>query len=411
MVAVDTQQMFELDLTKPEPLPESARDRAHELMGSGRLFRYTELAPGELSDAAQLEVKFAELLGRSYAVAVNSCGAALFLALRSAGVRPGDPVLVNAYTLAPVPGAIEHAGATPVLVEVTANCVIDLDDLAAKACVSGAKALLLSHMRGHISNMDEVVRLCDEQGITLIEDCAHTLGAGWNGKSTGTFGRAACFSLQTFKHINSGEGGVIVTDDAELAAKAILFSGSYMLYGQHGARPPESVFESLRGRIPNYSLRITALAAALALPQLDLLPARIERMNRSYRQIETRLRGIPLVVVIERDPLEDYVGSSLQFRVPSLLPEQMQAFLHMCRERGLGLKWFGETRTEGFTSRPSSWEYLTDTQLVPRSEEMLACLFDMRIPPAMTDQHCHQAATVIEEALTALLSINDATYQ
>ncbi len=402
MEHIETAPKFDLDLTKPEPVPQQGIARATVLMNTGRLFRYGETAPGELSDASLLEQRIADLLGRKFAVGVNSCGAALFLALKSSGVRAGDKVLVNGYTLAPVPGAIDHAGAVPVIVEVKDNCTIDVEDLERKALASGARTLLLSHMRGHISDMDEVVRICADLGIALVEDCAHTLGASWDGKPTGTFGKAACFSLQTFKHINSGEGGVIVTDDEDLAARAILYSGSYMLYGQHAARPPESVFENLRGNIPNYSLRMTALAAALALPQLDLLPERAERMNASYQCLEGLLGAIEGVQLIERAPKEEFIGSSLQFRLPGLRGEQIAEFVVICHELGLGLKWFGQPRMEGFTSRPSQWEYVTDSADVPRTEALLSTLCDVRIPPAMNEHHCHQAAEVISHALQAI---------
>lgn len=398
---------FDLDLTQPEPMPQQSIDRATELMHTGRLFRYGETAPGELNDASQLEQRFADLLGRKFAVGVNSCGAALFLALRSSGVRPGDKVLVNGYTLAPVPGAIEHAGAVPVLVEVTDNCTIDLEDLVAKALASGARTLLLSHMRGHLSDMEAVADICAKHGITLVEDCAHTLGASWDGAPAGSFGTAACFSLQTFKHINSGEGGIIVTDDEELAARAILYSGSYMLYGQHAARPSEAVFENLRSQVPNYSLRLTALAAALALPQLDLLPQRAERMNASYRRLEHLLRSIDGVQVIERASKEQFIGSSLQFLLPGLSAEQIAGFVGICHEYGLGLKWFGEARMEGFTSRPSQWEYVAGAGTLPRTERLLSTLCDMRIPPAMEEEHCHQAAQIITHALRQIARTSD----
>ena len=161
---------------------------------------------------------------------MNSCGCSIFLALKAVGVQFGDQVLMNAFTLAPVPGAIAHCGAQPVLVEVNEkNYTICLEDLKKKAesfeNSSGIKVLLLSHMRGHIVDMEELVKLCDELKVTIVEDCAHTMAASWNGRLTGTFGKVGCFSTQTFKHINSGEGGLLVTNDEDVAAKVILYSG------------------------------------------------------------------------------------------------------------------------------------------------------------------------------------------
>jgi len=224
------------DLSSPPAIPEAGLAAVEGVLRSGWLHRYGETM-GDASEASLLEAEFAALLGSRYVVAVNSCGSAMFLALLCTGVTPGDRVLMNAFTLAPVPGAVAHAGAEHVLVEVTPDLVIDLDDLAAKAAASGARHLLLSHMRGHIADMGRLMALCDRLGLIVIEDCAHTMGANWAGRPTGTFGRVGCFSLQAYKHVNGGEGGLLATDDADVAARAILHSGSYMLYAQHRARP------------------------------------------------------------------------------------------------------------------------------------------------------------------------------
>ena len=162
-----------------------------------------------------------------YCLAVASGGYAMTTALRAVGVKPGDRVLPTAFTLAPVPGAIAAVGAAPVFVGVTENLVIDLDDLAAKS--DQADVLLLSHMRGHICDMDRLMALCDGAGIKIIEDCAHTMGAKWRGRWSGRYGIVGCYSTLTYKHLYSGEGGVLVTDDDAVMARAVMLSGSYML--------------------------------------------------------------------------------------------------------------------------------------------------------------------------------------
>ena len=157
---------------------------------------------------------------------MSSCGASLFAALKALGVKPGGPVLSSAFTLAPVPGAIAHANARAVLVEMTDDYTIDLADLERKACASGARVLLLSHMRGRVSDLPAVAALCKRLDLALIKDCAHNMGAHWVGRPTGTFGAIGCFSAQTYKHINSGGGGLLVTDDDDIAAQVILMSDS-----------------------------------------------------------------------------------------------------------------------------------------------------------------------------------------
>jgi len=257
-------------------------------MASGRLFRYGEAGAEEL-DVAELEREFAELLGVRYCVALNSCGASLAVALKAAGVSVGDPVLMNAFTLAPVPGAVSHVGAEAVFVDVDENYRIDLASLRAAHARTGARWLMLSYMRGHVPDMTAVMELCDELAITVIEDCAHTMGAGWNGQATGTFGRVACFSTQTFKHVNSGEGGLLVTNDEDIAAKAVLLSGSYMLYAQHGAAPGPEVFDRHRLQMPNWSMRMSGLAGALVRSQLGLLDDRAAQWRHRYQRLAAGL--------------------------------------------------------------------------------------------------------------------------
>ena len=129
-------------------------------MRSGRLHRYGETG-GSAPEPSLLEQEYAAYVGAKYCVAMNSCGATLFVALKTLGVVPGDKVLTSTFTLAPVPGAIAHAGADPVLVETTASYTTDLADLERKAASSGANVFLISHMRGHITDMQTVRAICD----------------------------------------------------------------------------------------------------------------------------------------------------------------------------------------------------------------------------------------------------------
>ena len=210
---------FSKDFSQPDPIPKTGQRRVLELMESGRIFRYQG---GDFSDAALLEVEFAAMLGCQFSIGLNSCGSALFLALKALGVQRNDRILVNGFTLTPVPSAIVHVGAQPVLVETTNAFHMDTADLVRKARDSGARVLLLSHIRGHVCDMHEITNICADLGLVLVEDCAHTLGASWDGQATGTFGTVGCFSAQTNKLINSGEGGLLVTDDEQIAAKVLI---------------------------------------------------------------------------------------------------------------------------------------------------------------------------------------------
>ncbi len=393
--------VFTKDLSAPDPVPAAGIEAANRLLRDGRLFRYGE-DRNSLPEAAVFEEEFAAWLGRRYAVAVNSGGGAIFIALKAAGVGQGDKVLVNAFTLAPVPGAVAHAGAQPVLVEVDGNYHIDLEDLDRKAADSGARVLLLSYMRGHIPDMDRLLEVCRRHGLILIEDCAHTMGARWDGRLSGTFGVVSCFSSQTFKHINSGEGGILATDDPDIAAKAILHSGSYMLYAQHRARPPLEVFERYKYDTPNFSMRMSSLSAALLRPQLAELETRIAAWRRIYRQLEGLLNRIDHIVVPARSAKEDFVPSSLQFSLTGLADGEILAFLEDCDRHGVHIKWFGRAEALGFTSSHRHWRYLAEAQELPRSDSVLGGLCDLRLPSSLTEADCEVLAAVLREAMAQL---------
>ena len=382
-----------IDFTAQPPIPDSGIARANELMASGRLFRYGEAGAEEL-DVAALEREFADSVGTAYCVATNSCGAALAVALRASGVAPGDTVLMNAFTLAPVPGAVAHVGAEPVFVEITPDYLIDIDDLVSKAQSTGSRFLMLSHMRGHIADLDRIVEVCDGLGVTIIEDCAHTMGASWAGRPTGTFGTVGCFSSQTFKHINSGEGGLLVTDDADIAAKAVLLSGSYMLYEQHGAAPDAEVFERHKTNMPNWSMRMSAMAAALARPQVGLLGERRRAWNERYAKLAAQLVAATNIDVPSRLDEEDYVASSIQFSARHLTPEQIVAAVDRCAAHGVYLKWFGNDQPLGFTSRYDHWRYAPEQSLA-KTQMILRGLIDMRIPLSMSLEECDVVAEII----------------
>jgi dTDP-4-amino-4,6-dideoxygalactose transaminase len=317
---------FTKEFTRQEPIPEAGIKRALELMKSGRLHRYNTAA-GEVSEVSLLEKEYADYVGARYCLGLSSCGSSMYVALKSVGVAPGDKVLCNAFTLAPVPGAVENAGAVPVFVEITEDYLTDLEDLENKARQSNAKYFLLSHMRGHIVDMDRLNEVCSRMGISLIEDCAHTVGCRWGDQFTGTFGMVGCYSSQTYKHMNSGEGGLLVTDDEDVIAKAILFSGSYMLYERHISRPPLEVFERHKKQIPNFSLRMSNLVAALIRPQLDELDRQCRRWNQRYDLLEAELTGIDHLRIPKRQAKEGYVGSSLQFSLTDVDLPAVEAFI------------------------------------------------------------------------------------
>ncbi|NDW52593.1 DegT/DnrJ/EryC1/StrS aminotransferase family protein [Aliiroseovarius sp. PrR006] len=391
-------ERFTGNFTQQEPIPDEGVDAALEVLRHGRLHRYN-VAEGETAHAALLEQEFAAQMGSKYALAVSSGGYAIATALRAVGVEAGDHVLTNAFTLAPVPGAIASLGAKPVFVEVTEALTIDLDHLAQLVAEKDApRMLLLSHMRGHICDMDHLMQICDGAGVTVIEDCAHTMGARWNGTLSGRHGAMAAYSTQTYKHVNSGEGGLLISDDPDLMARAIILSGSYMLYERHLAGPPPEAFEKVKYITPNISGRMDNLRAAILRPQLAKLEEQCAAWNARYRVVEEGLRSTPGLTVIERPDAEDYVMSSFQFLLLDWSENAVTEVVARCADRGVELKWFGGAEPAGFTSRYDSWRY-ADTPTLPKTDRILKGILDLRLPLTFSLDDCALIARIIRDVV------------
>ncbi|MEO0342275.1 MAG: DegT/DnrJ/EryC1/StrS family aminotransferase [Pseudomonadota bacterium] len=383
--------------TQQEPIPDEAIEAAIDVMKSGRLHRYNTVGETK-SETDLLELEFAKMVGAKYCLAVASGGYALSCALRALGVSHGDLVLTNGFTLAPVPGSIAAVGANPVFVETTDDLVIDLEDLREKAVLTGAKVLMLSHMRGHIVDMEVITRLCCELGITIIEDCAHTMGAAWNGRPSGRYGQIGCYSTQTYKHVNSGEGGLLVSDNPEVMARAVMLSGSYMFYGKHAAGPNPEIYDDIRLDTPNNSGRMDNLRAAILRPQISRLQEQGEAWNARYRILEDALKGQEGVHLPYRPQQEAYVASSFQFRLPKWREAAILSYMDRCLSRGVELKWFGRDEPVGYTSRHDSWRY-AKRQEMPNTDRVLSTLLDMRIPLTFSLEDCALIGSILREEL------------
>jgi dTDP-4-amino-4,6-dideoxygalactose transaminase len=390
--------IFHGSFTQQEAIPKAGIDAALAVLNHGRLHRYNTLGD-EIAEAALLEEEFASITGAKYCLAVASGGYAMATALRACGVGHGDKVLTNAFTLAPVPGAIAAVGATPIFVGVTQNLVIDFDDLVSK--LSQASVLLLSHMRGHICDMEVLMALCNAAKVTVIEDCAHTMGAHWKGTPSGRWGRFGCYSTQTYKHINSGEGGLLVSDDADGMARAIMLSGSYMLFERHRAAPPPEIFAQIKYETPNISGRMDNLRAAILRPQLADLQTQCSRWNALYRSMEAGLCDTAGLQLTVRPANEGFVASSFQFLLLDWPPAAVQDVIARCRLRGVELKWFGGEEPVGFTSRYDSWRYAPSDKM-PKSDRILAGIIDMRLPLTFSNEDCTQIARIITSEVSSV---------
>ena len=223
------------------------------------------------------EHAFADFTGAAHAIAVTSGTAALHLALLAAGIGPGDEVLVPGFTFVATAAAVRYCGAEPVLCDVAsaANGLIDPEDAEARI-TPRTRAMVAVHMFGYPANAPALRGICDRHGITLIEDAAQAIGARLpGGSAAGTCGAMGCFSLFSKKQLCTGEGGMVVTDDAGLAARVRALRDPAT---PGGTGLPQSLSEA---------------HAALGLNRLPRLAGDLEVRRAGVRAYRERLAGLP----------------------------------------------------------------------------------------------------------------------
>jgi len=364
-----------------EPIPAAAREAIDALMSSGDLFRYTA---AQDAPVALLEQEFAELLGSKYALAVSSCSAALFLSLKALDLPRDARVLIPSFTFAAVPSSVVHADCIPVLCEVGDNYRINLADFKAKLDQDIA-AVLISHMRGHTSDMDAIMALCEARDIPVIEDAAHSLGTTWSGRNIGTIGRIGCFSFQSYKMINAGEGGILITDDPDLVARAVIMSGAYehnwqKHKGPRGDNSPElaQAFAKWQNQLPLYNLRMSNLSAAVIRPQLPELMRRVCDGRANHDYVAERINSSPVLDVPAPLPPEVRAPDSIQFNLVDMDTHEIQAFATATVARGLKVQIFGQSSDNARAFW--NWQFLQDLPELPQTRAMLMKACDVRLP-------------------------------
>ena len=377
-----------------EAIPEAARAEIDRLLSSGDLFRYTA---AEGAPVALLEQEFAALLGARYALAVASCSAALFLSLKALDLPRGANVLIPAFTFAAVPSAVVHADLTPVLVEVGDNYRVDMADFAAK--LDHASAVLISHMRGHTSDMDAIMALCAARNIPVIEDAAHSLGTTWHGRNIGTIGKIGCFSFQSYKLVNAGEGGILITDDPELAARCVIMSGAYETnWKKHPGM--QNSYMLWQNKLPLYNMRMQNLSAAVIRPQLPLVAERVAKGRAGHDRVADRLTACKHFAVPAALPGEDRAPDSIQFNLTGDWTDaQALRFQAAVKDHGISVQVFG--LSEGNARAFWNWEFLGPAPDLPKTRAMLMRACDVRLPTRLTDAELDYIAdAVISGALS-----------
>lgn len=362
-----------------EPIPEAARAEIDRMLRTGDLFRYT--APHE-APVTLLENDFADFIGARYALAVSSCSAALFLSLKALGLPRDARVLIPAFTFAAVPSAVVHADCVPVLCEVGDNYRIDMADFETRLD-DGIAAVIISHMRGHTSDMDRIMTACDARGVPVIEDAAHSLGTTWGGRNIGTIGRMGCFSFQSYKLVNAGEGGIMVSDDADLVARAVIMSGAYEHnWAKHltAADPAlEAAFARWQNELPLYNMRMSNLTAAIIRPQIAEIPRRVRQGRANHDHVAAALDASPWLEVPAKLGPEERAPDSIQFNLVGMGEDEARAFADAAAARGVGVQVFGLSADNARAFW--NWRFLPGgVPELPRTRAMLMRACDTRLP-------------------------------
>ena len=248
---------------------------------------------------AEFEQQFAARLNVPHAIAIANCTAALHLALAAVDIGPGDEVLLPSYTFVASANAVLYTGATPVFVDITGpqDLNVDPDDLESKI-TPRTRAILVVHLAGYLANMDRIMAIARRHNLAVVEDACHAIGARYegppgselNGRYAGTIGHAGCFSFFANKNLVTGEGGMLVTNEPEIAERV-------RRARSHGMT--KSSWDKASGRATDYDVidlgynyRCTEITAALGMIQLEKLPAANARRKQLAGRYKHLLRDV-----------------------------------------------------------------------------------------------------------------------
>jgi len=398
----------------PQEIGEEEIAAVTAALRSRNLFRFFKSA--DQSPTAQLEARFAELTGVPYALAVNSGTSALICGMVGLGVAPGDEVLVPAYTYIATAAAALAIGAFPVVVEVDASLTMDPADLERKI-TPRSRLVVPVHMRGTPCRMDAIMDVAKRHGLVVLEDCAQANGGSYKGRPLGAWGDAGAFSLQQFKIITAGEGGIVTTASREVFERAACWHDSAYAFWKE--KEGLSILPFLG---ENY--RMSELNGALGLAQLGKRDRIVARLRAIKRRLLAQLADEPGLPVQEvPDPAGD-CAVSLVLLLPN--SERVAAFAAALRAEGaqagsvfdkalpdrhIYYHWdyVMEQRTpfaNGYPWRngpqPCEVRYTRDS--CPRTIAILQRCVVLPLTQVMTDAHVDDCAVAIRKVHAALLA-------
>ena len=276
---------------------------------------------------AELEQMFIDMWGVKYAVSMSNCTSSLHTACMVCGFGSGDEVICPSLTFAASCNCIRYVGATPVFADIVGPYHINIDpaDIERKI-TSKTKGIIVVHMAGFPCNMDEIITIARKHNLKVIEDSCHGPLSEYKGKKLGTIGDCACFSFFSNKNISTGEGGMFITNNEEMAQKARLIRShgmSTMSYQRASGHATEYDITCL-----GYNFRMDDIRAAIAIEQLKKLPGDLDMRRKVRKQYVDRLSKIEGVVV----PFADNTEFVSNYIMPVVLLNSAREYRNKVRE-------------------------------------------------------------------------------
>ncbi len=357
-----------------------------------------------------LEKQFAELLGVKYAYACSSGSAAVHTAIAAIDPEPGDEIITTSITDMGALTPILYQGAIPRFVDVDPVTLNVTAETIEKGLTDRTKAIIVTHLFGNPSNMTEILELANSRGIPVIEDTAQAFLAQHNGQYAGAMGAIGCFSLQQGKHITTGEGGLVTTNDDALARRMFLYINKAFGYGDAN---PDHYFIAL-----NY--RMNELTGAVALAQLPKLQSVVDRRQSTAAKLTAKLQGLAGVATPYCAAGDQHVFWKYCLRVDSQviadgavglakkLKEEKGIFSapRYIQKPAFQCQIFAEQRTFGnsrfpFTlATPEAVDY--NPTLFPGTFSGLEQVLVLPWNEAYTDEHIDYIADAVKQAVKAL---------
>jgi 8-amino-3,8-dideoxy-alpha-D-manno-octulosonate transaminase len=385
------------------------RKEVNDVMESGVLFRYNHdnLRNGHWK-SREFEKALADWNGVQYAHSCTSGSTAVAIAMACCGIGAGDEVIIPPFTyIATVEGAL-LAGALPIFAEIDETLCLSAEGIR-KAITPKTKAVVLVHMCGAMANLDEIIALCNEKNLVLIEDTAQALGGSYKGKALGSLGKMGCFSFDFFKIITCGEGGAVITNDTDLYDKAHQFA-------DHG-HDHIGDNRGMEGHpVIGFNYRIGELNAAIGVAQMRKLPYILSQQKKHKKAMQASLAKFSNITFRQIPDPEGDASTFLDF----FLPDEATAkkTVQALREAGVpaitGVQYWWENNYHYIRN----WEHIREMKTVaklhiqtvtppqdyrtlqlPQSDAIISRLISLVVKVAWTDEQLKDLCEKLEKAM------------